>query len=166
MRMIHTTPHNHDILLKNERHTWKHVKQTSYYQKQKIPFNKLNKINPTHIRTSHFSNLNNNSKTKEKKDINMKYFEKNRKLIPFLEVWRKDDDENGGFLRETRWVCERDKRTRQWTIKVNEGKKWKVFKTRLKAQNMRFSWLKWVVNKSINTPCDKIGKICLSVFRD
>ena len=45
--------------------------------------------------------------------INMKYFEKNRKSIPFLEVWRRDDDENGGFFRETRWVCERDERTRQ-----------------------------------------------------
>ena len=96
--------------------------QVSYYQKRKISFNKLNKINPTHIQTSHFSNLNNNSKTKESMAINMKYFQKNRKPISFLEFWRRDDDENGRVLRETWWVCERDEQTRQWTVKVNEGK--------------------------------------------
>ena len=30
----------------------------------------------------------------------MKYFKKNREPVPFLEVWRRDDEENGGFLRE------------------------------------------------------------------
>ena len=75
-------------------------------------------INKTHITNSTklpkpylniiFSNLNKNSKIKKPKAINMKYFEKNRKPIPFLEVWRRDDDENGGFLWETWWVCERD----------------------------------------------------------
>ena len=52
----------------------------------------------------------------------MKCFEKNRKLIPFLEVWSRDVDENGRFLRETLWVCERDEQTRQGIVKVNEGK--------------------------------------------
>ena len=156
--MISTTQHNHDILLKNEKQTWKHVKQASYYQKQQIPFNTLNKINLTHIRTSCFSNLNNNSKTKESKAINMKYFEKNRKPIPFLEVWRKDDDENDGFLRETWWVCERDERTRQWTVKVSEEKIEKFLKTVLKAQSTRFSRLKWVANKSPKTPETKFEK--------
>ena len=51
-----------------------------------------------------------------------------RKIEPFLKVWRRDDDENGGFFRETLWVCERDERTRQWTIKVSEGKTEKYFK--------------------------------------
>ena len=79
-------------------------------------------INPTHIWTSHFSNLNNNSKTKKSKAINMKYFEKNKNSIPFLEVWRRDDEENGGFLRKTQWVCERDEWTRQWTVTMSERK--------------------------------------------
>ena len=87
-----------------------------------------------------------------------------RKIEPFLEVWRRDDDENGGFLKETRWVCKRDEQTRQWTVKVSEGK------TVLKAQNMQFSRLKWVVNKSpdqvAKNPWDKIWKIYLSIFRD
>ena len=58
----------------------------------------------------------------------MKYIKKNRKPIHFLEVWRRDDDENGGFLKETQWVCKRDERTRQWTVKVSEGKTEKFFK--------------------------------------
>ena len=54
--------------------------------------------------TSHISNHHNNSKIKKTKAINMKYYEKNEKPLPFLEVWRRKDDENGGFLSETRWV--------------------------------------------------------------
>ena len=86
MGMICTTQLRASTILKNEKQTWKHLKQASYYQYQQNPFNKLNKINPTHIRTSKFSNLNNNSKIKRSKAINTKYFEKNRKPIPFLEV--------------------------------------------------------------------------------
>ena len=40
-------------------------------------------------------------------DYNMKYLEKDRKLIHFLEDWSWDDEENGGFLKETQWVWER-----------------------------------------------------------
>ena len=52
----------------------------------------------------------------------MKYLEKIRKPIPFLEDWSWEDDENGGFLSETQWVCARDERTRQWTVKNVQGK--------------------------------------------
>ena len=128
----------------------------------------LKKINPNHIRTSHFSNLNKISKNKKSRAIIMKYFEKNRKSIPFLEVWRRDDDENGGILRETRWVCEREMNGQD-----NEQLKWtrenkKFLKTILKAQNTRFLWLRWVTNKSPNqvtkTHVKKFWKTCLSVF--
>ena len=40
-----------------------------------------------------YSNLNKNSKIKKSKAITMKYFEKNRKLIPFLEVSSRDEEE-------------------------------------------------------------------------
>ena len=108
MGMICTTQHNHDILLKNEKQTWKYVKHASFDQYQQHPFNKLNKINSTHIRTTHFSNLNNNSKIKKSKVINMKCFKKNRKPIPFLEVWSRDDEENWRiFVRNTVSLWER-----------------------------------------------------------
>ena len=47
--------------------------------------NKLNKNNPTHVRTTYISKLNNNSQIQENKAITMKYLEKIRKPIPFLE---------------------------------------------------------------------------------
>ena len=122
MGMICTTQLRSSIILKNEKQSWEHVYQASYYQKQQNLYNKLNKINPTYIRTLDFSNLNKNSKLKKSKAIDMKYFEKNRKPIPFLEVWSRDDEENGGFLRETRWVCERGEWTRQWIVTMGEGK--------------------------------------------
>jgi len=52
------------------------------FQKQQNPFNKLNKINPIHIRTSYISNLNNNS-------------------YLFLKIEVEIMKKNGGFLRET-----------------------------------------------------------------
>ena len=64
---------------------------------------------------------------------------------------------------------------REMDVQHNEQSKWtrenwKVFKIVLKAQNTRFSRLKWVANKSLDQvtklPLDKIWKICLSVFRD
>ena len=60
-----------------------------------------------------FSNLNKNSKIKKSKAINMKYFEKNRKPIPFLEAWSKDDEEKWWiFGRNTVSLWER------WTEKT------------------------------------------------
>ena len=52
----------------------------------------------------------------------MKYFEKYRKPIPFLEDWSRDDEEQWWILGETQRVCERDEQTRQGIVKVNEGK--------------------------------------------
>ena len=69
-----------------------------------------NKPNPYSNIT--FSNLNKNSKVKKSKVINMIYFEKNGKPIPYLEVWRREDDENGGFFIENTvslWVRWMDK---------------------------------------------------------
>ena len=86
MSMIYITQYYQDILLKNEKHTQKHVYQASYSQCQQYTFNKLNQIYPNHIRNLSFSNLNKNSKIKKTKAINMKYYEKIRKPIPFLEV--------------------------------------------------------------------------------
>ena len=100
----------------------------------------------------------------------MKYFEKNRKLIPFLQVWRRDDDENGGFLERTWWVCERDEWTRKWTVKVNEGKLKSFLKLSLKCKTRDFhDWYEsWTScqGKLPKTFVTKFGKICLSVFRD
>ena len=77
---------------------------------------------------------------------------------------------NGGFWSETRWVCERDEWTRQWTVKMFEGKLKSFLKTVLKSQNTRFSWLRRVANKSPDQVArhlwDKIWNICLSVFCD
>ena len=113
MGMICTTQLRSSIILKNEKQTWEHVYQTSYYQYQQNSFNKLNKINSAHIRASHFSNLNNNLTTKKTQAINMKYFEKNRKLIPFLEVWSRDDEEKW-------WIFERNTMSlwERWTEKT------------------------------------------------
>ena len=100
----------------------------------------------------------------------MKYFEKNRKLIPFLQVWRRDDDENGGFLERTWWVCERDEWTRKWIVKVNEGKLKSFLKLSLKCKTCDFrDWYEsWTScqGKLPKTFVTKFGKICLSVFRD
>ena len=69
-----------------------------------------------------FSNLNINTKSKKSRARNMKYFEKKRKPIPFLEdLWR-DCDENEGFLERTRWVWKGKERTRHWTVTISEGK--------------------------------------------
>ena len=151
------TQYNQDILLKNEKQTWKHVKHASLKQYQQNPFNKLSKVNPTHIRTSHFSNLN-NSKIKKSKVINMECFEKNRKPIPFLEVWTRDDEEKWWiFVRNTVSLWER------WTDKTmnsqNERGKTKMFlKTILKSQNTWFLQLKWVANKSPKPLRQKLEK--------
>ena len=59
------------------------------------------------------------------------------------------------FLRETRWVCERDEQTRQWTVKMNEGKLKSFLKIILKVQNMWLSRLKWVTNKSLDQVAKK-----------
>ena len=48
----------------------------------------------------------------------MKYFRKNREPIPFLEDWWRDDEENGGFLKEHSEFG----RGRQWTVTISEGK--------------------------------------------
>ena len=48
----------------------------------------------------------------------MKYFRKNREPIPFLEDWWRDDEENGGFLREHGEFG----RGRQWAVTISEGK--------------------------------------------
>ena len=78
----------------------------------------------------------------------MKYLEKIRKPIPFLEVWRRDDEEKW-------WICEWNMVSmweRRMKKTMNSQKcsreNWKVLKTVLKAQNMRFSWLNQVANKS------------------
>ena len=90
------------------------------------------KINKTHITNSTkkelpkpylniiFSNLNKNSKIKKSKAINMKYFEKNRKPIPFLEVWSRDDEEKWWIFGEnTVSLWER------WTDKtINSQNEW------------------------------------------
>ena len=86
MSMICTTQYYHDILLKNEKHTQNHVYQASYSQCQQYTFNKRNQIYPNHIRNTSFSKLNNDLKIKKSKVINMKYFEKDEKPKPFLEV--------------------------------------------------------------------------------
>jgi len=107
-----------------------------------------------HIRTSYISNLNNYSKIKKSKTINMKSFEKNEKPIPFLEVWRREDDENGGFLSKTRWVCKGDEQTRQWTVKMNKGKNEKILKLSLKRKTQVFcDWNK--SRTSRQNPYDK-----------
>ena len=80
----------------------------------------------------------------------MKYFEKDEKRIHFLEVWRRDDEEKW-------WICEWntvsmwERRTKK-TISSKRCSKenWKVLKIVLKAQNMHFSQLNQVANKSLS----------------
>ena len=120
MGMLCTTQLRSSIILKNEKQSWEHVYQASYYQKQQNLYNKLNKINPTYIRTLDFSNLNKNSKLKKSKAIDMKYFEKNRKPIPFLEVWSREGEEKW-------WIFERNMVSlwERWTDKtMNSQSEW------------------------------------------
>ena len=104
----------------------------------------------------------------------MKYFEKKRKPIPFLEdLWR-DDDENGRFFGENTVSLE----GRGMNKTLNSHNKWgknkeflkTALKITLKAQNTHFSRLEWVANKSpsqaAKNPCDKFWKICLNVFHN
>ena len=104
----------------------------------------------------------------------MKYFEKDEKRIHFLEVWRRDDEEKW-------WICEWntvsmwERRTKK-TISSKRCSKenWKVLKIILKAQNMHFSQLNQVANKSLSQATkhlrdkifEKFLKNFLSVFRD
>ena len=83
----------------------------------------------------------------------------------FLKIEEEMMKKNGGFLWEhsefMRDRNEQDNEQSQWA-----RENWKVFKTSLKIilimQNMRFSRLEWVVNKSpmqvAKNPCDKILK--------
>ena len=87
-------------------------------------------------------------KNQEIQAIIMKYLEKIRKPIPFLEDWSWDNEEQWRFLGETRWVWEwRTNKTMNSQKSSREN--WKVLKTVLKAQNMRFSRLYQVVCKSL-----------------
>ena len=96
----------------------------------------------------------------------MKYSEKDRKLIPFLEDWSWDDEEKWRFF-------ERDTMSLReiWTSKTMNKQKcsrenWKVLKTILKAQNTQFSWLGWVTNKSPNQATKHLGdKILKNLFK-
>ena len=78
--MICTTQYKQDILLTNETQTCK----TSIIESILTKPIQQNKPNPYSNIT--FSNLNKNSKIKKSKAIKMKYFEKNGKPIPYLEV--------------------------------------------------------------------------------
>ena len=79
---------------------------------------KLTKINPNHIRTTYISSLNNNSTIQEIKAINMKYLEKNRKLIPFLRDWSRNDEQKWWTF-ESNTVSLRER----WTNKTMNSKK-------------------------------------------
>ena len=77
---------------------------------------------------------------------------------------------NWGFSRLTRWVWERYKWGRQWTITKVQGKNWKFLKSIQKAQNTRFSRLYHVAYKSPRQVArhlrQNFWKIFLSIFRD
>ena len=84
----------------------------------------------------------------EIKAINMKYFEKDEKPIPFLEVWRRDDEEKWRIF-EWNMVSLWERRMKKtMNSKKCSRENWKVLKTVLKAQNMRFLLLNQVANKS------------------
>ena len=123
--MICITQYYYVILLKNEKHTQKHVYQASYSQCQQYTFNKLNQINLNQYSKLKFFK---NSKIKKSKAINMKYFEKNRKPIPFLEVWSRDDEEKWWIFGENtvslweRWTDKTMNSQNEW------GKTEKFFK--------------------------------------
>ena len=68
----------------------------------------------------------------------MKYFEKNSKPIPFLEVWNRDDEEKWRIFVRKLWVCEGDERIKQWTVKISEGKTEKFLKLSLKRKTRNF----------------------------
>ena len=90
-------------------------------------------------------------------DYNMKYLEKDRKLIHFLEDWSWDDEEKWRFF-------ERDTMSLReiWIGKIMNKQKcsrenWKVLKIVFKAQNTWFSWLGWVTNRSPNQATQHLG---------
>ena len=70
----------------------------------------------------------------------------------------------------TWWYWKRERLTRRWIVtRCKEKMKsfWnQSWKKTIVVQNMGFSRLKWVTNKSPETPRDKIWKICLSIFHN
>ena len=134
--MICTTQYKQDILLTNETQTCK----TSIIESILTKPIQQNKPNPYSNIT--FSNLNKNSKIKKSKAIKMKYFEINGKPIPYLEVWRREDDENGGFLIENKvglWVRWTDKTMNSQNergINCPQSAKHAIFATKLSHEQV------------------------------
>ena len=90
--------------------------------KTHIKNTKKKKNYSNHIRTSYFSKLNNNPKSKKIRARNVKYFEKIRKPIPcswrlMKRWWRK-----WRIFVRTWWACEGEEQTRQWTVTMSERK--------------------------------------------
>ena len=85
MGMKCTTHLRTSVILKNEIQSKEHVYQASYYHNQQNPFNQTQQNDPNPYLNTHITKLNNNSKIQEIKAIIMKYLEKIRKPIPFLE---------------------------------------------------------------------------------
>ena len=100
MDMIRTTQHKHGIMHKNKKQTWKTCILGIILPKPtKLIHQTQQNINKPYSNII-FSNLNKNTKSKKSRARNMKYFEKKRKPIPFLEDWWRIDEENGGFVSE------------------------------------------------------------------
>ena len=87
--------HNSKMRINHESMQYKHQIVTI----NKTHSNKLNKMTQPIFETQVFQKLNINSKINKSRAINMKYIEKDEKPIPFLEVWRRDDEEKW-------WICE------------------------------------------------------------
>ena len=88
----------------------------------------------------------------------------------FLKFEEEMMKKNGGFVSETRWVCERDEWRRQWTVKNVRGKTKKFSKLSLKCKTCVFwDWTKLRTSRQVklrNTLETKFLKNFLSVFCD
>ena len=145
--MICTTQYYHDILLKNEKHTQKHVYKASYSQCQQYTFNKLSQINSNQYSKLKFFKTQHQLKNPRNQGNKHEILRENTKTHTFS--WR---------LKLRRWwkwwifgwntesMCER-RTNKTMNSKKCSREKWKVLKTVLKAQNTCFSWLNQVTNK-------------------
>ena len=172
--MICTTQHKHGIMHESKKPTWKTCILGIILPKPTKPMHQTQQNIKKPYSNIIFSNL--NKKTQNSRNQGLETWNTLRKRensYLFLKIGE-------GLMKkmEVLWVKmvvleegEADKTMKQH---VMQGKTEKFLKTildlTLLVQNMRFLQLEWVASKSLGQvtkiQCDKIWKICLTVFHD
>ena len=108
MSMICIAQHNHDTQPNNGNQPRKHVKQVSFCHNQQNPYNKLNKMNPTHIRIITYLKSHQQLKNQENKGSKHEILRENKKTHTFflkikVEMMKKNSglwEKHGEFERD------------------------------------------------------------------